>query len=471
MIRHPIAKAQGAGMQRVACSEVTTISRDPLATEYLWNNELPPPELHIERLFEDPFFRTQTCSLESLVFGAFDADLAKIIALGVNAWQQGIAVLYADGSQRGIGPVRVAMEWHSIDGPGGERIISCHPSLNRGQDRMSLWSLRFITNLNRHLIIGNGPYYDSDPDRLPRKENQGRILMGLYCHWGRIDSMWQPIKEIEQLQAIGAFSAYHDKFIGGDIPTDEADRFWYPSPPRGEQRLIGPVFGDPPQKPERPFNEKHESQLTKCASVAWFDCGKPLDSIKLTFCHTQYGDRLPLTSMTFNYTDGTRQSIGPTHFKAVDKITERGHPWCPCELDLNKTDDMKERAHYKRWEWDVNGYYLTGLRVWEGENGGIVGLRFIMDDGTESDTWGFEGWNSDKEEEENGDEDDKEKEPTAPIIELKASRDGFSPALKVWYDYDNGKLFGGRIIAAMQVMEIEKGPNDDLAESFSGMTT
>jgi len=54
---------------------------------------------------------------------------------------------------------------------------------------------------------------------------------------------------------------------------------------------------------------------------------------------------------------------------------------------------------------------------------------------------------------------------------LKASRDGFSPALKVRYDYDNGKLFGDRIIAAMQVMEIEKGPNDDLAESFSGMTT
>jgi len=59
---------------------------------------------------------------------------------------------------------------------------------------------------------------------------------------------------------------------------------------------------------------------------------------------------------------------------------------------------MNERAHYEGWEWDVNGYYLTGFRVWEGENGGIVGLRFIMDDGTESDTWGFEGRNSDKEE-------------------------------------------------------------------------
>ena len=47
-------------------------------------------------------------------------------------------------------------------------------------------SLHFITNRNRNFIFGDGPFDSSDSDRLPRKENHGRILMGLYGHWGKI---------------------------------------------------------------------------------------------------------------------------------------------------------------------------------------------------------------------------------------------------------------------------------------------
>ena len=63
-----------------------------------------------------------------------------------NSVGRGIEVVYTDGSRRGIGPGRVAMQYYSIDGPGDERIIACYPRRDPSDDRISWWSLRFITN-------------------------------------------------------------------------------------------------------------------------------------------------------------------------------------------------------------------------------------------------------------------------------------------------------------------------------------
>lgn len=43
--------------------------------------------------------------------------------------------------------------------------------------------------------------------------------------------------------------------------------------------------------------------------------------------------------------------------------------------------------------------------------------------------------------------------------------------MKVWYDHEGGVFFGAQIVAAIQVMKIEERQNNDLVESFSGMTT
>jgi hypothetical protein len=123
---------------------------------------------------------------------------------------------------------------------------------------------------------------------------------------------------------------------------------------------------------------------------------------------------------------------------------------------------MKIGEHCTHEEWDVKGQYLSRFEVWTGERGIMHGLRFVASDGNESPLWGFPGYESDE-------EDVPEEQPL--VGELKATREGFSPALKVWYDRDFGVMFGERIVAALQIMEIEKGQNDDLAESFSGMTT
>ena len=235
---------------------------------------------------------------------------------------------------------------------------------------------------------------------------------------------------------------------------DEADRFWNPSPPRGEQRLIGPVFGDPVQG-DRRFNNKHESELSDYTSVAWFDCSRPLKSIRVTFCHTSNKKRMPMASLIFNYSDGTSKSIGPKEFNPPQDPGFR-REWCPCRLrPLAVPAVMIESPHYKHFDWDLNGAYLTGFKVWTGKHGDIERLRFLASDGSKTDTPGYRsGYKEEKH-----------------TVEFKDIRDGFSPALKVWYDHDGGVFGRAQIIAAIQVMEIEKGRNDDQIESFSGMTT
>ena len=190
-------------------------------------------------------------------------------------------------------------------------------------------------------------------------------------------------------------------------------------------------------------------------SVAWFDCGRPLKSIGVTFCHTSYKWRIPMTSLIFNYSDGTSKFIGPTEFNLLQDPPFGGE-WCPCRLKLVTIPTiMMKSPHYKHFDWDLNGAYLTGSKVWTGKYGDIERLRFLASDGSMTDTPGYRsGYKEEKD-----------------TVEFKDIRDGFSPALKVWYDHDGGVFFGAQIIAAIQVMEIEKGRNDDLVESFSGMTT
>ena len=201
--------------------------------------------------------------------------------------------------------------------------------------------------------------------------------MGLYGLRGRISGPKLETDVIKQLQAIGGFSAYHDKIIRGDMLTDVADRFWCPSPPRGIYRLIGPVFGDLVNG-DQLFNTKNQSELSYFASVAWFDCGRPLKSIRVTFCHTSNKKRMPMTSLIFNYSDGTSKSIGPTEFNPPqDPIF--GDEWCPCRPNLVTVPAvMMESPHYKRFDWDPNGAYLTGFKVYTGKYEISNGCDFFL---------------------------------------------------------------------------------------------
>ncbi|KAF4454656.1 hypothetical protein F53441_2890 [Fusarium austroafricanum] len=340
----------------------------------LWKNALPLREHQVLACKNGGYCdRTKDDLLmESLVFGTTESDLAKITAIGVDALLRGFELCLEDGSTRSIGHTS-AMQYLSIDGRGGERILYCYSSIY-----IVSQSIRFVTNRGRQLLVGDTTHISELVWPDPKKQE---TLMGIYCHWVNRHSPGR------SLSMMGAFSRKNRGPV--EMPTklkDEGKRHWTPSPPPEGFWETSKIYG------QREVRRGPPKQVPdKRAIVSWLDCSRPIESVKVVLCHGSKSAKLPMVSLSFKYSDDqTTSSIGPTKFDPPkDTRGANGNYWCWCHKgDPARIQKLKEEPHYTVHEWNVEGSHLKFLNLWVDREGILTGLQFIGQ-GEKSPAWDF----------------------------------------------------------------------------------
>ncbi|KAG5745339.1 hypothetical protein H9Q70_011971 [Fusarium xylarioides] len=355
---------------------------DPETSGHLWKNDLPPRELQIlparDGVINCDITRDDRI-MESLIFGTTDDDLSKITAVGVDAQFRGFEVCFSNGESRTIGHTN-AMQYFPIDGAGGERILYVN-------SRIAFYpsGIQFLTNRGRHFIVGKP---DPRTEVVFPKQTPGHrrdVLMGIYCHWANRHTPGT------DFISIGGFSRKFDRLV--DKPPLRAmdaqqQHFWTPDAPPPGVLAVGNVYGHrefllPPSKVVHKVPSED-------AVVSWFDCSRPIASIKVAFCHGSDSNQIPLVAISFKYADDqTTKSIGPTKFTAPkDNRNHNGHYWCWCADVQREQPELEQKPHYTEDEWDVQGSHLKSLQLWIDDQMVLSGLQFIAKDGRESPAWG-----------------------------------------------------------------------------------
>ncbi|CVL06710.1 uncharacterized protein FMAN_16230 [Fusarium mangiferae] len=316
---------------------------------------------------------------ESLIFGTTDDDLSKITAIGVDSLLRGFEVCFSNGQSRTIGHTN-AMQYFPIDGQGGERILYVNSKIS-----FYPTGIQFVTTKGRHFIVGQ-----PDPRAEVRFPEAGRLsdrdaLMGIYCHWRYRHT---PRAGLEMIGASVSKSGL-GRSVRPQLAIDAQEHFWSPElPPKG-LREVGRVYG------ERDFfktNRRVTHHMpSRNAVVSWFDCSRPIASIKVGICHGTERFQIPLVSMTFTYADDqTTTSIGPTKFSSPkDNRGRASNYWCWCAEGSHRDEELEQQPHYTEDEWDAQGSYLEFAQVWVGDYEVLTGLQFIARDGRESPAWGY----------------------------------------------------------------------------------
>ncbi|KAF4968098.1 hypothetical protein FSARC_4459 [Fusarium sarcochroum] len=356
---------------------------NPETAGHLWKNDSPPKELDVVLLrtgFVTPDNTKDDTLVHVLVFGTTESDLGMISAIGVDAQLRGFEVCLDNGHEkwtRAIGH-RNAMQYLSIDGRGGERILYFYVNfydVARG--------IRFVTNRERHLIVGEPGSRDL---RFPPEEPQYRFdsLMGIYCHWSNRNTPGT------DLTCVGAFSR---KFSPAptrppNLPKDARGRYWTPNPPPRGIKEVGTIYG------KREFKNRFNRVThipSEDATVSWLDCSRPIESIKAGLCHGAESAQLPLLSLSFKYADDqTTPSFGPTEFSSPkDTLGVNRNHWCWWVQGLRRDNELEEHCHYTQDEWNIERSYLKFVPLWIGGDGALTGLRFITQDGKQSPAWGY----------------------------------------------------------------------------------
>lgn len=119
--------------------------------------------------------------MEALVFGEDESELAAITEIIGDTELQGIKIRYSDRPSKSIGPNNYPLcdsepRSMKIDGQGGERIIALDGVFG------TKWfnALRFVTNRNRSLVLGDDGSQMQDKLYPP---GEGMVLRGVYGAW------------------------------------------------------------------------------------------------------------------------------------------------------------------------------------------------------------------------------------------------------------------------------------------------
>ncbi|KAF4997390.1 hypothetical protein FDECE_12098 [Fusarium decemcellulare] len=354
----------------------------PEVTGHLWKNELPPRELEIlssQNGYMSPNLKTDDLLMEPLIFGTTERDLDMISAIGVDAQLRGFELCLDNGHEKWTRIIGhpYAMQYLSIDGRGGERILHCYVAISdvaRG--------IRFLTNRGRNLIVG-----DCKKRGLVRRGEQPKPhlgpLMGIYCHWSNRHTPGT------DLTAVGTFSRkFRTPVRIPEMVTDEQGRYWTPTFPPTAAKDIGPIFGQHEFTPEGRRVSRHIPDDD--ATVSWLDCSRPIESIKVALCHGTTSSRLALVSLSLKYSDDqTTSSIGPTKFSSPrDTHGRNGNYWCWCAEGSRRDEELQEHPHYIEDSWNAEGC-LKFVQLWVDDDGALTGLQFITQDGKQSPAWGY----------------------------------------------------------------------------------
>ncbi|RBR20153.1 uncharacterized protein FIESC28_05432 [Fusarium coffeatum] len=326
--------------------------KSPSTAGHLWKGEAPPDELDIMPCRHGAITSDLTkddLQMETRIFGTKESDLDMISAIGVDAQVRGFELRRNDGTTRSIGKT-YAMQ--------GRQVI-----VEAGAGR-------------------NGVVFSEE------QKHCRDALMGIYCHWGDRNSPGI------DFQNVGAFTRKWSR-IPVSTPTlakDKEGRYWVPGPPPKDLREFGTIYGKRKVEQRQVPSDK--------ATVSWFDCSRPISSIKVALCHGTESSQLPLVSLSFNYAeDQTTASIGPTEFTPPkDTLGLKGNYWCWFFQGSRRgEEELEQKPHYVQDEWNIEGARLKFAHVWIDKDGILTGLQFITEDGKESPAWGYcEGKKSDK---------------------------------------------------------------------------
>ncbi|KAF5676591.1 MFS DHA1 multidrug resistance [Fusarium heterosporum] len=351
---------------------------NPETTGHLWKNGAPPKELQILTCrtgYITPDRSRDDSLSKILLFGTSESDLDKVCAIGVDAQFRGFVVRTDNDSTRTIGKAN-AMQYLSIDGRGGERILYCYVCLIdvvRG--------IRFVTNKGRQLVIGDvgGSREISFPS--DEREFCRETLMGIYCHWGNRNTPGL------NLDTVDAFTRKMARTLTKTpkMKTDGQGRYWTPCAPPKTTQVLGPIYGQ---------RTEGRIEITgNRATLTWLDCSKPISSVTVMLCHGTNTEQLPLVSVSLNYADQTTASFGPTELDPPkDSRGLKGRYWCMCFEGSRHKDgeeEQEEKPHYTQEQWNVEGACLENAHLWIDDKGCLTGLQFTAQDGKESPASGY----------------------------------------------------------------------------------
>jgi hypothetical protein len=386
--------AQNQGYTQEADTEITS---------RLWKGTLPPPWLSLstEKFgYWTSDLKLDLVPMEHLLFGWDDAELSTITEFAGDVHFGGFEIRYSNKPPKSIGPRPLTMKSLSIDGAGGERIVAVAVVVSH-----ITTGVRVVTNYNRQLVLGSCRPNGSGETVYASSEE--KTLSGIYCHWTDCES---PKARLECLA--GMFSTPLDANIAPPElppPTGPQDidatnaahaHWWEPSPPPAAWAAAGPIHGSF-ETPSHPLS-RSTAYPSPSASTSWLDCtSRPVRRISLSYAHPARHFPFSVTSLVFEFTDGSFGSVGPTRLSApTDNEGDGGNPWCWCHLDGGGSKFKAERAktphYYKGEEWVIEGgAMLEACRLWvDGSadggsgNGPLRGLQFVAVTSEESPRWG-----------------------------------------------------------------------------------
>ncbi|KAH8891272.1 hypothetical protein GQ53DRAFT_746770 [Thozetella sp. PMI_491] len=377
LLQQPLHKLPSPTRARVTSISPQPVT-DPSALTYLWMAG-PPPQSVTVTSFKAGYWshdmKADIAQMEALVLGETDEELADITAIAADANFGGFEVLYGSGNRRAIGPRREGLKTLSIDGAGGERIVTLRLSVNHIPQGMT-----FVTNRGRQLVIGLATATNRDTSYPPSPSDALHDvgLAGFYVHWYNRDL------DEARLDAVGGLlSRKVTPSTSQEIAMDSSGFPWEPAPPPSELAADGPIFGQ--RETRQAFREITVPGLGTI--ITWLDCSRPVESIHVTLCHAVRDPQIPLVTMRFRYSDGSISTAGPDRFHEPQNTSgKNGFPLCSCDAGFNKEGEIGVKPHYTHDTWALGGKRLRLLRLWLGE-GALAALQFEAEDGAQSPRW------------------------------------------------------------------------------------
>lgn len=389
LLKQPKTKIPKAAKDRV--KDRRAVSYNGQVAKYLWGGEIPPVPLRPSPLSHGYWshdLKIATSTVDALVFGSCEEELSDITAIGADVNFGGFEVQYATRPPRFSGPARCAMQYLKLDGSGGERVVRMYWSVNHIPT-----SLRLVTNRGRQLVVGHPPSTETRETRYPGVEPKEKdcAVAGMFCYWSS-----RQLPEAT-LQGVGAlYLPEQPKQPGSTVGslTDASDFHWTPEPPPTSLTESGRVWGQR-ESSDQWGRRSPKNYPVEGTVVSWLDCRRPLDTVRVTLCHSTAFVQIPLAAITFTYAKSDEQqteasmSVGAEVFSPpLDTKGENGHHWCWCQMGSSRKEELQAKPHYVHEIWRVGGQGLRGYNIWLSEEGILVGMQFIAVDGSPSPKWG-----------------------------------------------------------------------------------
>lgn len=409
--------------------------------KHIWHGTLPSSE---PQLSEVQTYRSCNSSPDTdeeipvtamLAIGMQDDDRAQVTELLIDVHLGGFEVRYVHGRRpQMIGPRRSAMKSLKIDGRGGERILMIH-----SPNGDTLNGLRFVTNRNRQLIVGEPGPKGTEKRSGPWGWPVGAYPppAGLVCSWTDDGTRMNAFGHVNRAALRGET---FERFPS--LSMRDHDVCWEPTAPPLSWKGYGPVYGarilHQDEGQEAGFRVPDDCQL-----VSWMDCVQPLSEIRITMRRGLATGEMPLVGLVFQCSDEHQDGMvtGPTVFS-------------PPAAQLGSEDDKSHSLNpmgYVQDSWKLGGQRLRALRVWSQDRGALQALQFVAEDGSMSPRWCLRDIDDDKMEE----------------IKFEAGG-GEALGLKLFFSYEGSGKAGYHereiLIQALQAMRC-----DDLLQASASL--